>query len=64
MIGTGLAQPTRRKIMQIVPKGSRCFRGFRVSRPIIFAVGSPHFSATYPWAHSWMTRLNTMHTAR
>lgn len=52
LYGTGFAHPaippeTNRKIdgTTIEPTKSRCFRGFGVSLPAIFAVGSPKKSA-------------------
>src|SRR3972149_8433866 len=54
-IGTGLAQPNspeKKSIM--VPIGSRCRKGLRVTLPSIFAVGSPSLLATHAWAHSCM----------
>ena len=48
--GTGFAQPitkgllmiTKSKGKTIVPKGSICFEGFKLSLPAYFAVGSPN----------------------
>ena len=39
--GTGLAQPKPTAIIMIRPKGSRWRRGFRESRWLCLAVGSP-----------------------
>ena len=51
-IMTGFAQPKPTVKSKIVPRGSRCFKGFRVNLPIIFAVGSPNLYATQPCASS------------
>jgi len=37
----------------IVPKGSMCTRGFKLSRPACLGVGSPNLEAIHPWAYSW-----------
>ena len=37
------------------PKGSRCFRGFKVNLPLSLAVSSPKRYAMYPWENSWIT---------
>ena len=44
--GIGFAHPIFMMKKQITPMGSRCFRGFRVRRPIRDAVGSPSRFAT------------------
>lgn len=68
-MGTGFAIPIsigEWKIMSIigskrVPIGSMCGIGFKVRRPIYFAVGSPFLKATYPWEISWtITEKNTI----
>lgn len=51
--GTGLAQPNTKPALVIIkikgkktdPTGSRCFKGFKVKRPIRFAVWSPKYNA-------------------
>lgn len=56
LTGTGFAQPIRKlefdKIKNngtiMVPTMSMCGMGLKVKRPKYFAVGSPHFNATYP----------------
>lgn len=65
LIGTGFAQPkigplpkvaaNKIKGSKIVPKGSMCFKGFKLNLPISRAVLSPKDKATLPWAISWMT---------
>ena len=35
-----------------VPKGSTCLAGLKLTRPARFAVSSPSFQATHPWAAS------------
>ena len=60
--GTGFAQPNKTGLPAInkskgkiiEPNGSKCFKGFKVSLPSYFAVGSPKLEATYPWASSWI----------
>ncbi len=52
LIGTGFAQPKRNRNRLIVPIKSKCFKGFNVSRPADFAVGSPNRKATKPCAYS------------
>jgi len=62
LTGTGFAQPKRngdpeiiRKTGKIiVPMGSICARGFRVSLPAYLAVGSPRLYAIHPCATSWI----------
>jgi len=59
-MGTGFAQPTNTGLPLInkskgkitEPKGSKCFKGFRVNLPEYFAVGSPNELAMFPWANS------------
>jgi hypothetical protein len=56
LTGTGFAQPIRKlecdiiknNGTMIVPTMSMCGMGLKVNRPEYFAVGSPHFNATYP----------------
>lgn len=56
LYGTGLAQPITKPAFIIIkrsgsitdPKGSRCFNGFKVSRPLNLAVLSPRRYAVYP----------------
>ena len=56
LIGTGFAQPTNTGLPLInkingkiiEPNKSKCFSGFKVSRPAYFAVGSPSEKATLP----------------
>lgn len=55
LYGTGLAQPKTKPVEKYInagttmePIGSRCLRGFKVSRPALRAVSSPNISATYP----------------
>src|SRR3989344_9151592 len=58
LTGTGFAQPkmgpwpavaiNNNKGNKIVPKGSICFKGFKVKRPASLAVVSPNFKATLP----------------
>jgi hypothetical protein len=36
------------------PKKSKCFIGFKLSRPIILAVGSPKWFAIAPCETSWI----------
>lgn len=62
LYGTGLAYPNMNppSIKEISgrrtePNMSRCFIGFRVSRPRFLAVGSPNELATAPWLTSWIT---------
>ena len=43
--GTGLPQPNLKRSNIIVPTGSRCFKGFRVTLPSREGVGSPSLSA-------------------
>ena len=50
--GTGLAQPNPTNRIIREPIISRCAMGFRVRRPILAAVLSPHFSAIHAWANS------------
>lgn len=59
LYGTGFAHPAtppeeRRNTTGTTkdPIKSRCFKGFGVKRPAIFAVESPQRSAAYPWATS------------
>lgn len=62
-IGTGFAPPIIKLVGRIiiksgkitVKKGSIWGIGFKVSRPIFFAVGSPREYAAIPWAYSWKT---------
>src|SRR3569623_1406828 len=73
VMGTGLAQPKITPPARIstsgtstVPMGSMCFKGLRVRRPSIIAVGSPSLRATQPWATSWTVMANStgsIHTA-
>jgi len=51
-IGTGLLHPNLKKIIQIAPIGSICFRGLRVNLPFTFDVKSPSFVAVQAWAYS------------
>ncbi len=51
-MGTGLPQPNPIKRNMKLPKGSRCFIGFRESRPEIFAVLSPNLKAIKAWPNS------------
>ena len=51
--GTGFAQPKRKIAIMMRPARSTCLRGFSVSRPIRFAVGSPSRYAAQPWHVSW-----------
>ena len=51
--GTGFAQPTinpdplsNNRIGSIIPVKSRCFKGFKVILPSLFAVSSPNLYAT------------------
>ena len=60
--GTGLAQPktgapltARISGSAIVPTGSTCRTGLRLSRPFLRAVGSPNAFATQPCEISWST---------
>lgn len=54
--GTGFAQPNKIGLLAIKskngnknePKKSKCFKGFKVSRPAFFAVGSPSLFAIIP----------------
>ncbi len=55
LTGTGFAQPKypAPEIVKIIgktmdPMGSMCLRGFRVSRPALFAVSSPKMNAISP----------------
>ena len=41
-IGTGLLHPKRKRIIHIAPMGSIWVKGFNVSLPAAFAVGSPN----------------------
>ncbi len=66
LTGTGLAQPkmnppaiSRMAGTSTVPIGSMCLIGFRVSRPIISAVGSPRRRAIQPCATSWTVIANS-----
>jgi hypothetical protein len=62
LYGTGFAQPnnkfvfikTKSKGKKIVPTGSICAKGFKVSLPARRAVGSPRRSATQPCIYSCM----------
>jgi hypothetical protein len=38
---------------RMVPKGSTCRIGLKVTRPRLLAVSSPSFQAAQPWAASW-----------
>lgn len=60
LIGTGLLQPKRKRTIEIAPIGSIWARGFRVSRPSAFAVGSPSLKAARPWAYSWIVEAMRM----
>lgn len=62
LYGTGLAYPNMNPPninemsgRKTEPNISRCFIGFRVSRPRFLAVGSPKEFATAPWLTSWIT---------
>src|SRR5690348_5878227 len=44
------------------PIGSRCFNGFNVTRPIMYAVGSPRRMATYACALSCTLNAKTRTT--
>jgi len=62
LYGTGLAYPNMNPptIKEIIgritePNMSRCFIGFKVSRPKFLAVGSPKEWATAPWLTSCIT---------
>lgn len=50
---TGFPQPKRKRRSIKVPRGSRCFKGFKVRRPWILGVGSPRRSAVSACANSW-----------
>src|SRR5262249_49344247 len=60
LTGTGLAYPNRNGEpsssrtpgSKIVPVGSMCFKGLRLTRPSLHAVSSPRKRATKPWAAS------------
>jgi hypothetical protein len=52
LIGTGFAQPTLKKSIEINPNGLICLRGLRVNLPRFFAVVSPSLYATKPCAAS------------
>lgn len=45
LIGTGLLHPNLKIIIDIAPIGSMCAKGFSVSLPCAFGVGSPSFTA-------------------
>ena len=55
LYGTGFAYPktgppreSSSNGMRTVPNGSTCFRGFKLSLPQFFAVGSPSLEAAKP----------------
>lgn len=52
LIGTGLLHPNLKIIIDIAPIGSICARGFSVSLPCAFGVGSPNFTAVIACAYS------------
>lgn len=41
LTGTGFAHPKLKRIKDIVPIGSKCFRGLKLNLPSCFAVVSP-----------------------
>ena len=67
--GTGFAQPIRNGALviksksgkTIEPSGSICLMGFRLKRPICFAVVSPKLYAARPWLNSCNTTAKTRH---
>jgi hypothetical protein len=63
LTGTGFAQPIMKppeikvnKGIITLPNKSRCLIGFKVSRPLSLAVGSPNLFANHAWANSWTAR--------
>jgi hypothetical protein len=61
LTGTGFAPPKMKPPVaypiagsRMVMTGSMCGIGLSVIRPRSRAVGSPHCSATQPWAASWI----------
>ena len=63
LTGVGFPYPNPTNASMAVPMGSRCERGFRVSRPSSFAVWSPSRLAVSAWLNSWTVIAPTMATA-